>query len=220
MVISSDAVTARKVFEKCSDELPMVLHPNAEKLLARSNMAFMNGPVHKNLRNQLTPLFTQKALGIYLGIQEKAIRDHMRVWFDEAKRAEAKDGLVMKNRVFELNTDTSMSVFIGPYLNPELREILRGDYRTITNGFLAWPIDLPGTDLNKAVKARASIIHHLTGISARAKERMGRGEDPACLLDFWMEGTVKAIDEAKQKGTPPLTTAVQPPLRTPPASVH
>jgi len=80
--------------------------------------------------------------------------------------------------------------------------VLQDDYRTITNGFLAFPVDLPGTDLNKAVKARASIIHHLTGIAARAKERMGKGEDPACLIDFWMEGTVKAIEEAKAKGGP------------------
>lgn len=78
MVFSRDTDTSIKIFKHNSpEELKIVLHPNAVRLLGEDNIAFMQGPGHKELRKRLLPLFTKKALGVYLNIQEKAIREHL-----------------------------------------------------------------------------------------------------------------------------------------------
>lgn len=78
MVYSRDTDTSIKIFKHNSpEELKIVLHPNAVRLLGEDNIAFMQGPGHKELRKRLLPLFTKKALGVYLNIQEKAIREHL-----------------------------------------------------------------------------------------------------------------------------------------------
>jgi len=87
-------------------------------------------------------------------------------------------------------------VFVGQYLTPETRAIFQMDYRAVTNGFLAMPINLPGTALNSAIKARKRIVQNLTEIAGLSKKRMALGEDPDCLIYFWMANTIKEIETA------------------------
>lgn len=78
MVFSRDTDSSIKIFKSNSpEELKIVLHPNAVRLLGEDNIAFMQGAAHKELRKRLLPLFTKKALGVYLDIQVKAIREHL-----------------------------------------------------------------------------------------------------------------------------------------------
>lgn len=204
MVVVNDLHGARKIFESTSDKLPLVLHWNAMPLLGADNIAHINGPPHKILRQQLLPLFTPRALSVYLGLQESTIREHLKLWFADAdKQGVAKDGLAMQWRLWDLNTDTSIRVFVGAYTpKAETRRELADLYRTVTKGFLSLPINLPGTDLNLAIKARHAILERLTTHAGMSKQRMRKGEEPECLLDFWMEDTIKLEDEAKSKGTP------------------
>ncbi|KAL6781877.1 hypothetical protein ACKKBF_B09810 [Auxenochlorella protothecoides x Auxenochlorella symbiontica] len=48
----------------------MSLHPSAKNILGPNNLAFMHGPEHKNIRKSFLSLFTRKALGLYVEIQE------------------------------------------------------------------------------------------------------------------------------------------------------
>jgi cytochrome P450 family 710 subfamily A protein len=64
-------------------------------------------------------------------------------------------------KVRNLNLLTSQTVFVGPYI--EDRKKFSENYLLITEGFLSFPINLPGTGLNKAVKARKYIVHTLEG---------------------------------------------------------
>lgn len=78
MVFSRDTDSSIKIFKSNSpEELKIVLHPNAVRLLGEDNIAFMQGAAHKELRKRLLPLFTKKALGVYLDIQIKTIREHL-----------------------------------------------------------------------------------------------------------------------------------------------
>jgi cytochrome P450 family 710 subfamily A protein len=195
-VMITDSENSRKIFEKCSSDMPLVLHPNASRLLGNDNIAFMNGQIHKSLRIALLPLFTTKALSIYLHIQEKAIRDHMIKWCEISKIS--KDGLEMRPLIYDLNINTSLSVFVGPYLTDQIRKQFKINYINLTRGFFAAPIYFPGTQLYKGVHAADSIRESLKHIVAQSKQRMSiEGEEPTCLLDFWMVSTLKTINEAK-----------------------
>ena len=200
-VLIADSENSRKILEKCSSEMPLVLHPNAHRLLGNDNIAFMNGSTHKNLRMALLPLFTTKALSIYLHIQEKAIREHIAKWCDMSRTS--KDGIEMRPLIYDLNINTSLSVFVGPYLTNEIRQQFKIDYMNLTRGMFAAPIYFPGTQLYKGVRAADSIRLSLRRIVAQSRERMSiEGEEPICLIDFWMISTLKAINEAKQNNQP------------------
>jgi cytochrome P450 family 710 subfamily A protein len=205
-VLIADSENSRKIFEKCSSDMPLILHPNASRLLGNDNIAFMNGQIHKTLRIALLPLFTTKALSTYLHIQEKAIRDHMNKWCQISQTS--KDGLEMRPLIYDLNINTSLSVFVGPYLTDDIRKQFKIDYINLTKGFFAPPIYFPGTQLYKGVYAADSIRESLRLIAAQSKQRMSiEGEEPTCLLDYWMVSTLKSINEAKENNQPtPLHT--------------
>lgn len=200
MVIATDAGQVRQIFEKTSADFHLVLHPNGYKLLGTNNMAYMNGPYHKELRAQLLPLFTHKALGIYLTHQEAFIKQYIEQWIAEAKNINQKDGMSMKERLWEMNCNTSMTVFIGPYLTEETRAQFRYDYRRITDGFLSFPLSFPGSGLWKGMQSRKTLIALLTQVARDSKARMRSGAEPSCLLDFWMVGTVATIAAAERDG--------------------
>ena len=54
------------------------------------NIAFKYGDEHKALRKSFLHLFTRKALGIYLHIQERLIRSTIDTWNTEATEAEMR----------------------------------------------------------------------------------------------------------------------------------
>lgn len=200
-VLIADSENSRKIMEKCSSDMPLILHPNANRLLGSDNIAFMNGSTHKTLRIALLPLFTTKALSIYLHIQEKAIRDHMAKWCEMSQTS--KDGIEMRPLIYDLNINTSLSVFVGPYLTNEIRQQFKTDYMDLTRGMFAPPIYFPGTQLYKGVHAAESIRKALRRIVGLSKQRMSiEGEEPICLIDFWMVSTLKAINEAKKNNLP------------------
>ncbi|CAF1632358.1 unnamed protein product [Adineta ricciae] len=200
-VLVADSESCRKVFERCSADMPLLLHPNANRLLGDDNIAFMNGHIHKTLRIALLPLFTTKALSTYLHIQEEAIRSHMKNWCELSKNA--KDGIEMRPLVYDLNINTSLSVFVGPYLNSKIREQFKIDYTNLTRGMFAAPICFPGTQLYKGVRAAESIRHSLQSIVYQSKQRMSKDNpEPTCLLDFWVISTLKSIQEAENNNQP------------------
>lgn len=201
MVMSTDAKESRKIFESCSDKLPLYLHPNSEHLFGSKNISFINGAYHKELRRRLLPMFTPKALGVYLDMQAKAIREHIQQWEAQSKQNGAK-GLEMKPVIFELNTLTSLAVFLGTYLTDEQRAKFQIEYAHLTDGYLAFPINLPGFALHRGVKARRWVIKMLEEVTALSKARMRTGAEPSCLLDFWMQNTVKEEDEALKQAQP------------------
>lgn len=69
--------------------------------------------------------------------------------------------LEMRILLRDLNVYTSQSVFIGPYLDDALRKEFADNYLLMNEGFLSFPLAIPGTTLHKAIKARKIVFYFL-----------------------------------------------------------
>ena len=161
----------------------------------KSNIAFMHGPEHKALRNSFLSLFSQMALGQYLTIQERIVRSHLKTWL------QFKNPTEIRTYIRDLNTETSQSVFLGPYIDDPAA--FAEHYINMTTGFVVAPIPLPGTALWRAIQSRKSVVKILNDCVIRSKAAMKSGEvGPRCLLDHWTTRCLKDEDEAASKGEP------------------
>eukprot|EP00760_Papus_ankaliazontas_P038493 PhM_4_TR9144/c0_g1_i1/m.90240/K09832/CYP710A; sterol 22-desaturase len=205
MLFSTRAETSQKIFAMNGpDTLTLALHPNAKTILGDDNIAFMTGPEHKALRTSFLHLFSSKALGIYLTIQERTMNKHIAEWLENhpvgGKPTE------MREKCRALSAETSQSVFLGPYLRNPVS--FSADYHTITVGFLSAPIYLPGTGLWKAVRARERVMVELLWAVSEAKKYIIAGGEPRCLLDFWTQEVLRSVAEAEASQQPPPKHAV------------
>ena len=97
----------------------------------------------------------------------------------------------------DLNLMTSQTVFVGPYL--EAPEAFSKFYLQMTQGFISLPLNLPGTGLWKAIRARKEVQRVLTRAVRLSKERMSSGQQAQCLLDFWAEQVLEEIKGAESR---------------------
>lgn len=186
----ASAEESRRALDNKDGALRLFLHPNARTILGERNMAFMHGPDHKALRVELLPLFTKQALGSYLTIQRSHIVRAIDAWIREDRDRSTSNApfLPIRNRVRDLNMSTSLEVFFGSYLNDQEMDECRGLYATMTEGFLAMPVCIPGwTALGNAVDARQRIVE----LFERAVSRSRKARDSADshrrgLLGNWM----------------------------------
>ena len=70
----------------------------------------------------------------------------------------------------DLNAATSQEVFAGPYLDdPSERKKFSSAFMDMTQGFLAFPLCIPGTAVWKGKQGRLYIIALLKKAAARSK---------------------------------------------------
>lgn len=216
----------------------MTLHPSAKNILGPNNLAFMHGPEHKSIRKSFMHLFTRKALGTYVEIQEKVIREHLGLFMQRskdgaqealgtasaasAKIASTSEGSGQKpssccspfaslshreirDWIRDMNQETSQRVFLGPYLPPGAeKEAFGRNYRNITDGFLAFPLCVPGTAVWRARRSRFKVLAVLLRCANDALAAMrARSHEPCCLLDYWCERCLNEIAEAEARDEPP-----------------
>lgn len=93
MVFSTDVDVSRRMLS-VNDEssLLMAVHPSAKSILGPNNLAFMHGPAHKAIRKSFLALFTRKALGTYVELQDGVVRTHIADWLtaDEGREIEIR----------------------------------------------------------------------------------------------------------------------------------
>ena len=106
------------------------------------------GPSYKSFIN----LFTRKALGLYISVQERVIRDFVGKWLTEGQ-----DNVEMRTRLRHLNLHSSQTVFLGPYLeNPDhLSELMC----IMGEAFTSLPINLLGSGVWKAYTASGVTVN-------------------------------------------------------------
>lgn len=93
----------------------------------------------------------------------------------------------------------SFQVFVGPYVPKEARPAFTESYFKINEGLLSFPVAFPGSPLWRAIKAREKLIVVLLEAVRQSKKRMGEGEIPKCLLDYWMEEYLKDPEPAQKE---------------------
>uniref|UniRef100_A0A0E0MT02 C-22 sterol desaturase n=1 Tax=Oryza rufipogon TaxID=4529 RepID=A0A0E0MT02_ORYRU len=198
-----DSELSNRVFANVRPDAFFVIgHPFGKKLFGDHNLIYLFGDDHKDLRRRMATNFTPRALSTYAAIQQRGIVSHLRRWLD---RSAANGGKAEPIRVpcRDMNLETSQTVFAGPYLTEEARERFKSDYNLFNVGLLAFPVDLPGLAFRRARQAVARLVRMLRDCARESKARMRAGGEPECLVDYWMQETVREIDEAKAAGLPP-----------------
>ena len=95
----------------------------------------------------------------------------------------------------DLNMETSLSVFIGPYVTEKQKMELNDRYWLITVALelVNFPLAIPGTKVWNAIQARKFVMKYLTAASAASKARMSEpGSEPECLIDEWTKAMILA----------------------------
>ncbi|CAE6029135.1 unnamed protein product [Arabidopsis arenosa] len=172
-------------------------HPFGKQLFGDHSLIYLFGEDHKTVRRHLAPNFTPKALSTYSDLQQIVMFRHLREW--EESFSGGTKPVSMRDLVRELNLETSQTVFVGPYLDKEARNRFRTDYNLFNVGSMALPINLPGFAFSKARRAVMNLEETLSVCAGKSKERMATGEEPKCLIDFWMHAIVTEIES----GNPP-----------------
>lgn len=186
IVIGSTNDMARKILNSPTYAEPCLV-ASAKKVLDPTNWVFLHGKVHADYRKALNVLFTQKALSIYLPIQDRIYRRFFDEWCAENKTQE----MMLKMR--DLNMETSLSVFIGPYVNEQEKQEINKLYWDITVALelVNFPLAIPGTKVYNAIQARKVVMKYLMRASAQSKVRMAdMDNEPECLLDEWIRAMI------------------------------
>jgi len=196
----TDTTQVRHVLQNNSpSDYVLKLHPSAEGILGKTNIAFMTGVEHKRLRNTFMELFTRKALSMYVTCQDKIVRQWLEEWAALPEPVEMRDLLRLAN------LHTSQTVFAGPYLqDEEERQEFSEAYLRLTEGFLGIPLWVPGTMVWKARNGRRHVVKVLTRVVQDALANAEKGVEPACLVDFWVRAVTAADRDLQAAGEPPL----------------
>ncbi|EIW67128.1 C-22 sterol desaturase [Tremella mesenterica] len=187
IVIGSSNEMARKILNSPTYAGPCLVQ-SAKKVLLPENWVFLHGKVHADYRKALNVLFTKTALSIYLPIQERIYRSHFAQWVSDTSPAKPYM-MIMR----DLNMDTSLSVFLGPYLTEAQKIELNQKYWDITVALelVNFPFAWPGTKVYNAIQARKLVMRDLEAASAESKRRMADpNSEPQCLLDAWIKAMI------------------------------
>ncbi|KAI3937253.1 hypothetical protein MKX01_018742 [Papaver californicum] len=192
---SEDAAKAlsHKVYVR-PDAFHFVGHPFGKKLFGEHNLIYLSGQEHKDLWGRIAPNFTPKALSTYLSLQRRIILEHLTKWVSLSIHNGDKP-LAFRFLCRDMNLDTSQAVFVGPYLNEKSRVEFNIDYNLFNEGILTLPIDLPGFGFQKARLAVNRLVETLTNCVKQSKMKLQSGEEPVCLIDFWMQQLLTEIQE-------------------------
>ncbi|GMI70041.1 cytochrome P450, family 710, subfamily A, polypeptide 1 [Hibiscus trionum] len=184
------------------DAFLLVGHPFGKKLFGEHNLIYMFGQDHKDLRRQIAPNFTPKALSTYTALQQIIILQHLKSWERLSSESRGKP-ISLRLLARDMNLETSQTVFVGSYLSNEARAKFKDDYNLFNTGLMKLPFDLPGFAFHNARLAVERLVETLTDCAAQSKKRMSQGEEPSCLIDFWMQETVREIADSKMTAAHP-----------------
>ncbi|KAF7320157.1 Cytochrome P450 [Mycena kentingensis (nom. inval.)] len=193
IVMASSNDYARKILNSPTYAEPCLVH-SAKAVLLPDNWVFLTGKTHVDYRRALNNLFTRKAIGMYVAIQDSITRKHFAQW---AKDYSTSPKPIMMTARY-LNMDTSLRVFCGNHIPEEATKEISDKYWFITQALelVNFPLALPGTKIYKAIQARKIALKWLTHAAHQSKIEMARGGEPTCLLDQW----VQVLNDPAYKG--------------------
>lgn len=189
IVVASSTEHTRKILNSPTYAEPCLV-ASAKKVLSPDNWVFLNGRAHVDYRKGLNTLFTRRALGIYLGIQENIYKQHFASWMNDGNHKPVP--YMMKFR--DLNMDTSLRVFCGNYIPEEGAKQVSDNYWLITVALelVNFPFAFPGTKVYNAIKARKMAMKWFELTARESKKRMAAGGEVTCLTDAWIKAMLDA----------------------------
>ncbi|KAI0825214.1 cytochrome P450 sterol C22-desaturase [Trametes gibbosa] len=195
IVMASSNEYSRKILNSPTHAEPCLVH-SAKQILRPDNWVFLTGKVHVEYRRVLNGLFTRKALGIYVGIQDTIARKYLKQWLAEAAADPSPKPIMMTCR--DMNMETSLRVFCGSHIDDDAAREIGEKYWSITVALelVNFPLAIPGTKVYRAIQCRKVALKHLETAAARSKRAMAAGKEPECMLDHW----VHSMEEPSYKG--------------------
>ncbi|KAJ7293781.1 cytochrome P450 sterol C22-desaturase [Mycena rebaudengoi] len=193
IVMASSNEYARKVLNSPAHAEPWLVS-SAKQILLPQNWVFLTGKSHVDYRRGLNNLFTRKALGIYVSIQDSITRKHFAQW---RVTYGSSPQPIMQDARF-LNMDTSLRVFCGNHIPDEATKEINDRYWAITQALelVNFPLAIPGTKVYRAIQARKAAMYWLELAAHNSKIAMANGAEPHCMLDEW----VRVLNDPAYKG--------------------
>ncbi|TFY70096.1 hypothetical protein EVJ58_g34 [Rhodofomes roseus] len=185
IVMASTNEFSRKILNSPNHAEPCLVH-SAKQILRPDNWVFLTGKVHVEYRRVLNGLFTRKALGVYVGIQDAITRKYFKQWLADAAEDPSPKPIMMRAR--DLNMETSLRVFCGPHIPDHAAKEIADKYWMITVALelVNFPLAIPGTKVYRAIQARKVALRWLEHAASESKKAMAAGGDAQCMLDQWV----------------------------------
>lgn len=179
---------AHKVFKSPTFTKPCIV-PIAEDIVGRKAWIFLNGKAHGEYRRGLTGLFTNRALAMYLPIQEKVYANY----FDRFVAASAaNDGKAMgfMSLFREVNCALSCRTFFGSYITQDAVKKIADDFYLVTAALelvnVPFSIHIPFTKPWRGKRIADAVIEEFARCAAACKVNMASGAQPTCIVDQWV----------------------------------
>lgn len=183
VVLASDRDLTRKIFNSSAYVKPCVVDV-AIKILRPTNWVFLDGKAHVDYRKGLNGLFTNRALSMYLPIQEGIYDTYFEKFVEMSK-----DGHVPYMPIFrEINCALSLRTFCGNYITEEQIKEIAHDYYLVTAALelVNFPIILPFTKAWYGKKAADKVMAIFEKCAQMAKDHIKAGGDVTCTMDAWI----------------------------------
>ncbi|PCH33247.1 cytochrome P450 sterol C22-desaturase [Wolfiporia cocos MD-104 SS10] len=195
IVMASTNEFSRKILNSPNHAEPCLVH-SGKQILRPDNWVFLTGKAHVEYRRGLNSLFTRKALGVYVGIQDAITRERLAQWLADAAADPTPKPIMMPAR--DLNMDTSLRVFCGRHIPDHAAREIAEKYWDITVALelVNFPLALPGTKVYRAIQARKAAMRWLEHAAAESKKAIAAGGEPECMLEQW----VKDLADPTYKG--------------------
>ncbi|KAK3390480.1 cytochrome P450 61 [Podospora didyma] len=187
VVIASTRDMARKVFNSPQYVQPCVVDI-AHKLLGSDNFVFLDGKAHVDFRKGLMPLFTRRALEIYLPGQEEVYNRFFKDFVNSTKANGGKPEPFMPH-FRQVITAVSCRTFVGHYISDEAVRKIADDYYLITAALelVNFPFIIPYTKTWYGKKAADMVLAEFSKCAAKSKVRIAAGGDVTCIMDAWIK---------------------------------
>lgn len=190
----SDRDIAHKVFKSPTFTKPCIV-PIAEDIIGQNAWIFLNGKAHAEYRRGLTGLFTNRALSLYLPVQEKVYADY----FDRFVAASAANGgkaMGFMSLFREVNCALSCRTFFGDYISQDAVKRIADDFYLITAALelvnVPFSIHIPFTKPWRGKRIADAVIAEFTRCAAACKVNMASGAQPTCIVDQWVQHMIES----------------------------
>ncbi|KAF4447702.1 cytochrome P450 oxidoreductase [Fusarium austroafricanum] len=189
VVLASDRDIAHKVFKSPTFVKPCIV-PMAETLMRPNAWVFLQGKAHAEFRRGLNGLFVNKALSIYLPVQEKVYDDYFGRFVAASEANKGKPMAFM--RLFrEINCALSCRTFFGDYISQDAVERIAEDFYQVTAALelvnVPFSVYVPFTKCWRGKRIADAVLAEFASCAAACKVNMATGAKPKCIVDQWVQ---------------------------------
>lgn len=191
VVIASTRDLARKILSSPKYVKPCVVDV-AVKILRPTSWVFLDGTAHVDYRRGLNGLFTQKALEVYIPVQEK----YMDMYLERFCSYDLPKEFFPEFR--EMLCALSLRTFCGDYITEAQIKLIADNYYRITAALelVNFPIIIPYTKTWYGKKLADDTMKIFEGCAAMSKKHINEENGtPVSVMDEW----VFLMKEAREK---------------------